>query len=1492
MAEDIDVSIGLDDSTLLKDLRATKKKLQDFKNEIQSGSGVIEAKLKVNTKQATTQVNDALKAIDAEIKKREGIMQLAQGSVKGEGKVVAQRIADEKSLNSELDKLGKQREQESLKRVQNELKFQKTNYEAEQKTAQDKANLRAKEDAIYNDYLSKQTAGIEKANAKQAQIYNDYLNHQHAAKVKSNDKIARAEETARAKELAALQKNIKARADLAAAGGAIANPSLRYALYDISNSMMAVSAASFGAVAGVTALAASYESSMSNIERTTQAGSRKIELLKFQFQELAQQIPLSFAQLTDIGAIGAQMGIADSELAGFTKTVAMFAATTNVSIDSAAQAFGTIGELLNILPSQYANLGSAIAFVGINSNATESQVISVAEGIAGVGAQAGVSSEYVIGLAGTLASLGLPAEQSRGALTRIFQEVNRSAAEGGDALQNFANIVGMSATDLQALLKQDGGMEKFFTKFTEGLSGLDAQGLTATLDTLGLADVRVTNVLARLSQNTQLFSDTLADAKTGMENSALLSQLFSSKLEDLSTKFQLLINSLSELGSSMGEALLPTIGAMIDGLTETVQLRADFAVTDVGRVIVQIASVLAIVIGSLAAFTSGVTLAVASVSAFKWALGSMGLLQTGQSLTALMLGFLGVGTGATAGTIALNVFKLALAGTGIGLAVLALGALSTAFMNASLSSDQAFKNMISDTSGLADALKTDAAAYKEALASGNQELIDTFTVVNLSAEEAKNKQDGYSDAVINMGDALDTVLPSLSNMNAGFEDSTRVVGEATRKWITSALLASTEFQKLFESSDFTQWVDGINLDLGVLIDKQAAGATQQELLKYLYDLQMTAIKNGIKVPYTLENKGGEIKIAAGAGGQEINKLLKSLGGLTGAYYLAGTAASDVTKATDKYTGANDGAAGSADNLAEKIRTVVDYANDLSTVFKRAFDVQFGPQIAEDKFTKLMMDYEKTIADARKQVKKLESELVDLEKTSLTAFSDTYVKEFASKLKEGLTRVFSTNFAKQDAIDNITSSVRGMQKALEESRQSLADFQAQLAGLESEKATKEYFLSIAVKYGDTLRADALRAELQTVSNDISRINKDIANEASNISTELVGNSDAAIKNRATLSGLVKGYQDYIGTLVDGGASNDDIQKELKNSRTSFLAQAKTLGFTEDKLAIYLDTFNSFSTNAAVAGISAYNLAMNAQADAIQAVQDKQEELKIAQDNASTSLEGNTQAAIRNREYQQSLVIAVGEVASAYAASGYSADEVAGKVRSLTGDIQAQYDKFGLSAQSVSPYVSALNGLITVINNVPRNITAGLEIRGIDPALAAVNEFMAKARAAAGSGISAPISVTSTERRRLRIDPSDVRLYLQALRLGKMSAEQYDRAVYEYYADGGYVSGPGTATSDSINAKLSNGEYVIQASAVRQYGVGFFNNLNQMKAPQYFSGGTPTKNAVPATSTMMVELSPYDRNLLAQVGNIQLRLDGKVVAQAANSNNFVSAQRGSN
>ncbi|EMA2618080.1 tape measure protein [Pseudomonas aeruginosa] len=57
----------------------------------------------------------------------------------------------------------------------------------------------------------------------------------------------------------------------------------------------------------------------------------------------------------------------------------------------------------------------------------------------------------------------------------------------------------------------------------------------------------------------------------------------------------------------------------------------------------------------------------------------------------------------------------------------------------------------------------------------------------------------------------------------------------------------------------------------------------------------------------------------------------------------------------------------------------------------------------------------------------------------------------------------------------------------------------------------------------------------------------------------------------------------------------------------------------------------------------------------------------------------------------------------------------------------------------------------------------------------------------------------------------------------------------FASGGYVTGPGTSTSDSIPARLSHGEYVVNARAVSRLGLSFLDAINGLSAGPRVAGG---------------------------------------------------------
>lgn len=57
----------------------------------------------------------------------------------------------------------------------------------------------------------------------------------------------------------------------------------------------------------------------------------------------------------------------------------------------------------------------------------------------------------------------------------------------------------------------------------------------------------------------------------------------------------------------------------------------------------------------------------------------------------------------------------------------------------------------------------------------------------------------------------------------------------------------------------------------------------------------------------------------------------------------------------------------------------------------------------------------------------------------------------------------------------------------------------------------------------------------------------------------------------------------------------------------------------------------------------------------------------------------------------------------------------------------------------------------------------------------------------------------------------------------------------FATGGHIRGPGTGTSDSILARVSNGEFVMRAEAVKNWGLSFMSALNAGMVPAFAEGG---------------------------------------------------------
>lgn len=89
----------------------------------------------------------------------------------------------------------------------------------------------------------------------------------------------------------------------------------------------------------------------------------------------------------------------------------------------------------------------------------------------------------------------------------------------------------------------------------------------------------------------------------------------------------------------------------------------------------------------------------------------------------------------------------------------------------------------------------------------------------------------------------------------------------------------------------------------------------------------------------------------------------------------------------------------------------------------------------------------------------------------------------------------------------------------------------------------------------------------------------------------------------------------------------------------------------------------------------------------------------------------------------------------------------------------------------------------------------------------------------------------------------------------------------FAEGGRVRGPGTGTSDSIVARLSDGEYVVKEKAARKYG-SLLDAINNDRLPKFANGGhvgVPAIPVVPQAATAAA--GPSVQITVAPVFNVE-------------------------
>ena len=1183
-------------------------------------------------------------------------------------------------------------------------------------------------------------------------------------------------------------------------------PRLRYALYDVSNSLGVAGLALTGFAGLAYKTAIDYQANFAQVARTTGLTGVAAQQLNQQLIGLSQQLPASFKDITGVAALAGQLGIANNEITNFTESTIKFSATTNVGVNDAATAFGRLNALLPDVKGNFNGLGSEILNVGINSVATESQIVSIASRLAGIGSAAGLTSDQIIGLSGALASIGIQPELAQGTITRLFTKIQVAIADNSAELQKFGALSGQTGEQFKAAWGQDAGAE--LTKMLNGINTAGPGAIQAIQD-LGITSSRDIPTLLKMAQNTDILTQALSDAKSQVKDGTALNDSYATTAGTVSSMLTKLTNNFGALLDAIGKSSTG-IAPVIEDLNKLLAWATQMASSPAGSTLAAIGVALIGLVGitslaaagflRMAASAAAVTTAQASAGVSGGLLSGAWALLTGAAQRASAAeDTLAASTGraASAQGVAAQAaitYNSTLTGTSVAAAdaeakttllassMRALTVVGAAFLGIQIA------GALAEDARQALGLSTNLQGVAKALDDVNRKQI----IKDLGLDKPGNKQSasdpfGYQQGQASslFGRAQNGGIAAGQDFNNSFgnllglgsiANTVKQYDEALSGMVNSgdAKKAADEFQFIADKAQlqgatlaqikaqFPQYTAALKLAEGA---NKSAGDATDAYTKAVQD-NISALTDGIDASLKEQDALYALGDAIGKGGDDFS--IYSVNGRANLQALSAT----ISLYTKQAGGDSQTLANNLQGLFQAVLTAAPGAADALDMIRQAIAATgktgdgtgFNPASLFSGVT----DGADQAAKALQKTQSAAQKAADQVRTLV---------DYGNDLSEVFKRSFDIRFSGGEGLDAISSGWQKIQDSIASTNKDIEKYQQTMQQLTADKAVTEYWLKVANNYGDTLRAGELQAQLAQQNADLATNTKDLSDAQSTNSMTLDGNSEAAIQNRATILGLVTNYQDYISKLAASGASQETLRSETARLKADFIQQATQLGFNQAQLGKYAAAFD----------------------DVTLAINRVPRNITVAA-NTNPALQALNELDARARQISNTTY------------GGPTFDDTAAKKEAALVALQAQMD--------------ALKAML-------------LPSASSDSQISRNQNIMAQINA-----IQAQINSNS-------------------------------------YADGGYTGDGGKYDPAGI---VHAGEFVFSADATRNLGVGTLAFLHNMaKGGGGFGGGGG------GGGVTVVELSPFDRQLLADAGNLTVSIPGVAVAKAVSQNNVTAAAR---
>lgn len=310
--------------------------------------------------------------------------------------------------------------------------------------------------------------------------------------------------------------------------------------------------------------AVDWESAWAGVTKTVDGSAEQMSALQQELRDMAKELPATHQEIAAVAEAAGQLGVGVDDVADFTRVMIDLGETTNLSADEAATALARFMNIMGTSQDDVGRLGSTVVDLGNNFATTEAEIVTMSTRLAAAGRLAGLTESDVLAFATALTSVGVNAEAGGTAFSKVFREISVAVAEGGEDLNTFASVAGVSASEFRRAYEEDAAGA--IATFIIALGAMPVEQSSAVLDDLGLSGERVQRALLSAGQAGDVLTGSLDRGEQAWQDNTALVDEAAKRYDTAGARFEMVRNQLVDLFVDLGEIILPFVEAAVGAI--------------------------------------------------------------------------------------------------------------------------------------------------------------------------------------------------------------------------------------------------------------------------------------------------------------------------------------------------------------------------------------------------------------------------------------------------------------------------------------------------------------------------------------------------------------------------------------------------------------------------------------------------------------------------------------------------------------------------------------------------------------------------------------------------------------------------------------------------------------------------------------------------------------------------------------------------------------